>query len=98
MKESELDRIIGEWYHRWVKYGYYGDPEKLDQDTEFQQAKAQVKALLTELIGEDEDSRWSKTYEEHLNVPYFRDEVQARIHYGGRNDLRADLRRKMEAL
>ncbi len=82
---TQLNRIVGEWYHRWVKYGYYGDPEKMTEDTEFQQAKEQVKALILELIGEDEKT--------HGDIRQF-----DRIERISRNELRDELRRKVGAL
>jgi hypothetical protein len=44
---KDIEEIVSEWYHRWVKYGYYGSPDKpLSEDTEFNQATEAVLALF----------------------------------------------------
>lgn len=45
---SKLRDIFAEYYHRWVKYGYYGNPEKLDQDTEFNQFETAIRQAVGE--------------------------------------------------
>lgn len=85
---SKLRDIFAEYYHRWVKYGYYGNPEKLDQDTEFNQFDKAIRQAVAEdmleLVGEDEKN------------PGIRKHIFAETFQGKRNKLRAELRQKIK--
>lgn len=51
--DEQIENFVAEYYHRWVKYGYYGSPDKpLNEDTEYRQACDFIKALIANQVRE----------------------------------------------